>query len=196
MQLVEVRSLSLENCNHPSASPFLRHTAAVRLFPLNPFPFLPFTPEPDSISLSPSSPTLVHRLAPAPVSATVLFQDVPEQGEFRLMVGFKPDQLLGETQLSVPRSASPAKNIDPVTNYPNDHFNNGCATSALPSSRSSALNALNAFPIKPVAGCPLVFPHGNSRGSLLHEGLLVCAAGAKYVIRAEVLYEVAKPEVE
>ncbi|GAA6039419.1 hypothetical protein JCM8097_002848 [Rhodosporidiobolus ruineniae] len=110
--------------------------------------------------------------------------------------------------------AWPASGIDPVTGeylydssppdkpqwsrltfliYLNDHFDNGCTTFFLPSSRSSTLNA---FPIKPVAGCALVFPHGDSRGSLLHEGSPVGAGGAKYIIRTEVLYEVAKREVE
>lgn len=70
--------------------------------------------------------------------------------------------------------------------YLNDHFENGCTTFFLPSSRSSTLNA---FPVKPCAGCALVFPHGDSRGSLLHEGSPVGAGGAKYVIRTEVLYD-------
>ncbi|GAA5846791.1 hypothetical protein JCM11251_006158, partial [Rhodosporidiobolus azoricus] len=71
--------------------------------------------------------------------------------------------------------------------YLNDHFSNGCTTFFLPSTRPSTLNA---FGIKPSAGCALVFPHGDSIGSLLHEGSPVGEGGAKYVIRTEVLYEV------
>ncbi|GAA5842964.1 hypothetical protein JCM9279_004044 [Rhodotorula babjevae] len=70
--------------------------------------------------------------------------------------------------------------------YLNDSFNNGCTTFFLPSSRPSTLNA---FPVKPAQGCALVFPHGDSRGSLLHEGSPVGEGGAKYVIRTEVLYD-------
>ncbi|BGP51913.1 hypothetical protein JCM10450v2_007873 [Rhodotorula kratochvilovae] len=70
--------------------------------------------------------------------------------------------------------------------YLNDTFTNGCTTFFLPSSTPSTLNA---FPVKPSAGCALVFPHGDSRGSLLHEGSPVGAGGAKYVIRTEVLYD-------
>ncbi|GAA5991836.1 hypothetical protein JCM11641_002120 [Rhodosporidiobolus odoratus] len=69
--------------------------------------------------------------------------------------------------------------------YLNDHFDNGCTTFFVPSSRHSTLNA---FPVKPVAGCALVFPHGDS-DSMLHEGSPVGEGGAKYVIRTEVLYE-------
>lgn len=70
--------------------------------------------------------------------------------------------------------------------YLNDSFLNGCTTFFLPSSRPSTLNA---FPVKPSQGCVLVFPHGDSRGSLLHEGSPVGEGGAKYVIRTEVLYD-------
>ncbi|GAA5944826.1 hypothetical protein JCM3775_007320 [Rhodotorula graminis] len=70
--------------------------------------------------------------------------------------------------------------------YLNDSFLNGCTTFFLPSSRPSTLNA---FPVKPSQGCALVFPHGDSRGSLLHEGSPVGEGGAKYVIRTEVLYD-------
>lgn len=70
--------------------------------------------------------------------------------------------------------------------YLNDSFDQGCTTFFLPSSRSSTMNA---FPVKPAQGCALVFPHGDSRGSLLHEGSPVGHGGAKYVIRTEVLYD-------
>ncbi|GAA5824990.1 hypothetical protein JCM3770_001825 [Rhodotorula araucariae] len=70
--------------------------------------------------------------------------------------------------------------------YLNDRFTNGCTTFFLPSSVPSTLHA---FPVKPSAGCALVFPHGDSHGSLLHEGSPVGPGGAKYVIRTEVLYD-------
>ncbi|BGP57110.1 hypothetical protein JCM8202_000552 [Rhodotorula sphaerocarpa] len=77
--------------------------------------------------------------------------------------------------------------------YLNDSFDGGCTTFFLPSSRPSTLNA---FPIKPSQGCALVFPHGDSRGSLLHEGSPVGQGGAKYVIRTEVLYDAYDPVPE
>ncbi|GAA6021933.1 hypothetical protein JCM10207_002604 [Rhodosporidiobolus poonsookiae] len=78
--------------------------------------------------------------------------------------------------------------------YLNDVFDNGCTTFFLPSARNGTMNA---FPIKPVQGCALVFPHGEAKGSLLHEGSPVegttgpdgLATAAKYVIRTEVLYD-------
>jgi hypothetical protein len=48
---------------------------------------------------------------------------------------------------------------------------------------------MNAWPVKPVSGCALVFPHGDTTGSLLHEGSPVGEGGVKYVIRTDVLYE-------
>lgn len=54
------------------------------------------------------------------------------------------------------------------------------------------MTGLNAFPVKPIAGSALVFPHGDTRGSLLHEGSPVGLGGGKYVIRTDVLYEVVK----
>ena len=45
------------------------------------------------------------------------------------------------------------------------------------------------LPRQAAQGCALVFPHGDSRGSLLHEGSPVGHGGAKYVIRTEVLYD-------
>jgi len=46
---------------------------------------------------------------------------------------------------------------------------------------------LHAYPTLPTVGCAMVFPHGETAGSLLHEGSAV-TEGAKYVIRTEVLY--------
>jgi len=68
-------------------------------------------------------------------------------------------------------------------------FDGGCTTFFLP---SSSEGILNAYAVKPIAGCALVFPHGDTKGSLLHEGSPVGEGEAKYVIRTDVLYEVAK----
>ena len=45
-----------------------------------------------------------------------------------------------------------------------------------------------AFPVKPVQGGVLIFPHGNL-DAMLHEGSPVLK-GAKYVVRTDVLYPV------
>ncbi|SDA01382.1 BZ3500_MvSof-1268-A1-R1_Chr10-1g02614 [Microbotryum saponariae] len=74
--------------------------------------------------------------------------------------------------------------------YLNDHFTNGCTTFFLPSPHQ--IGRLDAYPVKPLMGAALVFPHGDSKGSLLHEGSPVMGEGeAKYVIRTEVVYQVA-----
>ncbi|KAL8290348.1 hypothetical protein RQP46_002606 [Phenoliferia psychrophenolica] len=72
--------------------------------------------------------------------------------------------------------------------YLNDSFTSGHTTFFLPS--PSTPGQLAAYPVKPLAGCALVFPHGDTVGSLLHEGSPVGEGGAKYVIRTDVLYEV------
>ena len=46
---------------------------------------------------------------------------------------------------------------------------------------------LNAFPVAPVMGSILFFPHGSTAGSLLHEGS--GTTKIKYVARTEVLYK-------
>ncbi|KAK4703728.1 hypothetical protein P7C70_g2489, partial [Phenoliferia sp. Uapishka_3] len=71
--------------------------------------------------------------------------------------------------------------------YLNDSFSAGQTTFFLP---SPTPGVLSAYPVKPIAGCALVFPHGDTVGSLLHEGSPVGEGGAKYVIRTDVLYEV------
>jgi hypothetical protein len=42
--------------------------------------------------------------------------------------------------------------------------------------------------VAPVAGNCLVFPHGDSAASLVHEGAAV-TRGVKYIIRTDVLYK-------
>lgn len=45
---------------------------------------------------------------------------------------------------------------------------------------------------KPIFRSALLFPHGEARDSLLHEGSPVAEGGGKYVIRTDVLYDVGK----
>ncbi|KAF4121481.1 Short-chain dehydrogenase [Geosmithia morbida] len=70
--------------------------------------------------------------------------------------------------------------------YLNDEFEGGETTFFLPGVREGSLNA---YPVRPVMGSVAVFPHGDSKGALLHEGTGV-RKGAKYVIRTDVEYDV------
>ncbi|KAK0649706.1 hypothetical protein B0T16DRAFT_457095 [Cercophora newfieldiana] len=70
--------------------------------------------------------------------------------------------------------------------YLNDEFEGGETTFFLPSAREGVLNA---YPVRPVMGGVAIFPHGDTRGALLHEGTGV-RKGAKYVIRTEVEYDI------
>jgi hypothetical protein len=54
-------------------------------------------------------------------------------------------------------------------------------------------HALEARGVAPRCGCVLVFPHGDTPSSLVHEGSAVLR-GLKYVARTEVLYLQAKKE--
>jgi len=52
---------------------------------------------------------------------------------------------------------------------------------------------MNAYPVKPIQGSVVMFPHGETEGSLLHEGTGVrqgAMPSAKYIIRTDVLYDV------
>ena len=69
--------------------------------------------------------------------------------------------------------------------YLNEGFDGGCTTFFTPAFEDGRLNA---FPVKPCVGCALVFPHGDTQGSLVHEGSAVLS-GVKYIIRTEVLYQ-------
>ncbi|KAK4137205.1 hypothetical protein BT67DRAFT_98565 [Trichocladium antarcticum] len=71
--------------------------------------------------------------------------------------------------------------------YLNDEFEGGETTFFLPAAREGVLNA---YPVRPVMGAVAIFPHGDTRGALLHEGTGV-REGAKYVIRTEIEYDVA-----
>ncbi|KAF9932210.1 hypothetical protein FBU30_008765 [Linnemannia zychae] len=70
--------------------------------------------------------------------------------------------------------------------YLNDEFEGGGTTFFTP---SADVGFLDAWANSPRSGSVLVFPHGDARGSLLHEGSPVLK-GAKYIIRADVLYQV------
>ena len=74
--------------------------------------------------------------------------------------------------------------------YLNDEFEGGETTFFLPAAREGTLNA---YPVRPVMGAVAVFPHGDPRLAVLHEGTGV-RKGAKYVIRTEVEYDVEPSE--
>ncbi|CZS99618.1 uncharacterized protein RCO7_07932 [Rhynchosporium graminicola] len=74
--------------------------------------------------------------------------------------------------------------------YLSDEFEAGETSFFLPSAREGSMNA---YPVKPIQGSIALFPHGETDGSLLHEGTGVqkgAKPSAKYVIRTDVLYDV------
>ncbi|TGJ83400.1 hypothetical protein E0Z10_g5362 [Xylaria hypoxylon] len=73
--------------------------------------------------------------------------------------------------------------------YLNDEFEGGETTFFTPSIREGVMNA---FPVRPTMGSVALFPHGDARGALLHEGTGV-KKGAKYIIRTDVEFDV-EPE--
>eukprot|EP01135_Chromosphaera_perkinsii_P010105 Nk52_evm30s2011 gene=Nk52_evmTU30s2011 len=74
--------------------------------------------------------------------------------------------------------------------YLNDDFEGGWTTFFTPSPTEGSLEA---YPVKPTAGCVMLFPHGDAEGSILHEGSGV-SSGAKFIIRTDVLYYKQKSE--
>ncbi len=74
--------------------------------------------------------------------------------------------------------------------YLNDEFEGGETMFFLPSPREGTLNA---YPVRPVMGGVALFPHGETKGALLHEGTSV-TKGAKYIIRTDVEYDVEPSE--
>ena len=70
--------------------------------------------------------------------------------------------------------------------YLNDEFEGGATTFVVP---GCGEGTMNAYPVRPEMGAVAVFPHGEAKGALLHEGTGVCR-GAKYVVRTDVLYDV------
>ncbi|KAK8058491.1 hypothetical protein PG994_008939 [Apiospora phragmitis] len=70
--------------------------------------------------------------------------------------------------------------------YLNDEFEGGETTFFTP---SPVEGVMNAHPVHPTQGAIALFPHGESKGALLHEGTGV-RSGAKYIIRTDVEYDV------
>ncbi|BEJ16232.1 hypothetical protein CspHIS471_0508370 [Cutaneotrichosporon sp. HIS471] len=62
----------------------------------------------------------------------------------------------------------------------------GCTTFFMP---SNEMGVMDATSVRPIQGAVLCFPHGDTEGSLLHEGSAVGEDGGKIVIRTELLYE-------
>ena len=75
--------------------------------------------------------------------------------------------------------------------YLNDDIAGGHTVFYTPS--TSSPGALDARGVSPTSGCVLCFPHGDTPGSLVHEGSAV-HTGVKYVIRTEVLYSSKREE--
>lgn len=107
--------------------------------------------------------------------------------------GAWPSSALGTDLTTIPPTHSYIYDSDPklysrltLLLYLNDEFTGGCTTFFTPTAGGGGLDA---WPVRPIAGAALVFPHGSTEGSLLHEGSGVME-GAKWVIRTEVLYEV------
>ncbi|WPV16659.1 hypothetical protein CLAFUW4_07625 [Fulvia fulva] len=71
--------------------------------------------------------------------------------------------------------------------YLNDDFRGGETTFFLPSGGREGV--ITAYPVQPIMGSVAVFPHGEAKGALLHEGTGV-VEGTKYVIRTDVEYDV------
>lgn len=70
--------------------------------------------------------------------------------------------------------------------YLNDEFEGGETTFFLPSVMEGKMSA---YPVRPMMGSIALFPHGQTKGALLHEGTGV-RKGAKYIIRTDVEYDV------
>ncbi|KAI9106082.1 hypothetical protein DFS34DRAFT_602171 [Phlyctochytrium arcticum] len=76
--------------------------------------------------------------------------------------------------------------------YLNEDFEGGSTTFFTP---SATVGVMDAQPVSPRQGCVLCFPHGDTKGTLLHEGSAV-TRGAKYIIRADVLYTISDSAAE
>jgi hypothetical protein len=82
--------------------------------------------------------------------------------------------------------------------YLNDDFEGGETTFYLPT--EGQIGHVDALSVRPTVGSVLCFPHGDAMGSLVHEGSEVVdnnngvgqPRAAKYVIRSDVLYSVAR----
>ncbi|KAH9904692.1 hypothetical protein F4778DRAFT_779878 [Xylariomycetidae sp. FL2044] len=70
--------------------------------------------------------------------------------------------------------------------YLNDDFEGGETTFFTP---NVGEGVMNAHPVRPIMGSVALFPHGEAKGALLHEGTGV-RSGAKYIIRTDVEFDV------
>ena len=69
--------------------------------------------------------------------------------------------------------------------YLNEDFEGGATTFFTPSSQFGSLDTTG---VRPRMGSVLCFPHGDTAGSLVHEGSAV-SSGTKYIARSDVLYK-------
>ena len=76
--------------------------------------------------------------------------------------------------------------------YLNEDFEGGCTTFFTP---SKEVGIMDAQGVKPRAGCILCFPHGDTMGSLLHEGSAVIGDGKKYIVRSDLMYVIEKHKI-
>jgi len=74
--------------------------------------------------------------------------------------------------------------------YLNDDFDGGHTTFFIPS--ADEMGVLESRPVQPRTGYATVFPHGECRVPLLHEGSSV-SRGCKYLLRTEVIYSTQEP---
>ena len=71
--------------------------------------------------------------------------------------------------------------------YLNQGFEGGSTTFLRP--HPTEIGTIDAFPIRPIMGGVLLFPHGDA-ASLVHEGSAVIGeGGVKYVIRSDILFQ-------
>jgi hypothetical protein len=68
--------------------------------------------------------------------------------------------------------------------YLNEDFEGGATTFFSPSAEFGSLDTIG---VRPRIGSVLCFPHGDTAGSLVHEGSAT-TSGNKYIIRTDVLY--------
>lgn len=68
--------------------------------------------------------------------------------------------------------------------YLNEDFEGGATTFFSPSAEFGNLDTIG---VRPRMGSVLCFPHGDTAGSLVHEGSAT-TSGTKYIIRTDVLY--------
>jgi len=109
-------------------------------------------------------------------------QATREYSRFTFLVYLNDEFEGGETTYFVP-SVDPRTAASPESDSAAKETLDGAPVPAYPH--------LQAHPIRPVQGSIVVFPHGDTAGSLVHEGTGVIK-GAKYIIRTDVVYEIPK----